>query len=44
MEKLRLSLNLPETVFSIDELVKEFPENHKIGEQSEYFPAVKEDE
>jgi len=44
MEKLRLSLNLPETVFSIDELIKEFPENHKIGEQSEYFPAVKEDE
>ncbi|WP_412471266.1 methionine--tRNA ligase [Halobacteriovorax sp. RT-2-4] len=40
MEKLRVSLNLPESVYSIDELAKDFPANHKIGEQAEYFPAV----
>lgn len=40
MEKLRVSLNLPESVYSIDDLTKEFPENHNIGEQDIYFPAV----
>jgi len=37
MERLRLSLNLPETVFSVDELNFPFPQNHKIGEQKLYF-------
>ena len=37
MERLRLSLNLPETVFSVDELNVPFPQNHSIGEQSQYF-------
>jgi methionyl-tRNA synthetase len=44
MEKLRKSLNLPESVLSIDELTKEFPENHKIGEQVDYFPTVENKE
>ena len=43
MEKLRKSLNLDESVYSIDELGKEFPADHTIGEQVEYFPVVKED-
>lgn len=44
MEKLRKSMNLPESVYSIDELKNVFPENHKIGEQAEYFPAVEVEE
>jgi methionyl-tRNA synthetase len=40
MEKLRISLNLPEVVLSIDELGKPLPENHEVGEKVEYFPAV----
>ncbi|MBT7609789.1 MAG: class I tRNA ligase family protein [Bacteriovoracaceae bacterium] len=40
MEKLRLSLNLPESVYSIDELGNPMPENHTIGKLTEYFPAV----
>jgi methionyl-tRNA synthetase len=40
MEKLRVSLNLPESVYSIDELGQPMPENHKINEQTEYFPAA----
>lgn len=42
MEKLRHSLNLPESIYSIDELNSDFPENHKINEQGTYFPAVEE--
>lgn len=42
MEKVRKSLNLPESVYSIDELQNEFPENHKIGKQTDYFPNVSE--
>ena len=40
MEKLRLSLNLPESVYSIDELGNPMPKNHLIGEKVEYFPSV----
>lgn len=42
MEKLRKSLNLPESIYNIDELGKPFPENHKVGEKVEYFPTVSE--
>jgi methionyl-tRNA synthetase len=40
MDQVRKSLNLPESVFSIDELGKPIPAGHKIGEKREYFPAV----
>ncbi|WP_127718510.1 methionine--tRNA ligase [Halobacteriovorax sp. HLS] len=42
MEKLRKSLNLPESIYALDELKNDFPQNHKIGEQVEYFPSVSE--
>jgi methionyl-tRNA synthetase len=42
MEKLRLTLNLPETSLSIDELGSPISPGHKINEQVEYFPAVEE--
>lgn len=38
MEKLRLTLNLPESVLKIDELGTPLPKSHKIGEQQTYFP------
>ncbi len=38
MEKLRLSLNLPEDIYSIKNLENPFPRDHKIGIQTEYFP------
>ncbi len=40
MEKVRQSLNLPETVFSIDELGVAIPAGHAIGQKLEYFPHV----
>lgn len=40
MEKLRQSLNLPESVFSIDELGKAIPAGHEIGQKQQFFPAV----
>ncbi len=40
MEKLRQSLNLPENIFSIDELGKPIPTGHKIGDKQQFFPAV----
>ena len=40
MEKVRLSLNLPESVFSLNELGIAIPAGHKIGEKGVYFPAV----
>ncbi len=40
MDRLRQSLNLPKSVFSIDELGKPIPAGHLIGEKLEYFPAV----
>jgi len=42
MAKLRQSLNLPESVLSIDELGKPIEAGHKIGDQMEYFPAVED--
>lgn len=40
MEKVRHSLNLPESVFSVDELGIPLPAGHKIGEKGQYFPSV----
>jgi methionyl-tRNA synthetase len=40
MEKVRQSLNLDESVFSIDQLGIPIPANHKIGQKLEYFKAV----
>jgi methionyl-tRNA synthetase len=40
MEKVRESLNLPEDIFSIDQLGVAIPAGHKIGEKQQFFPAV----
>ena len=40
MERVRQSLNLPETVWSMDELGTGIPAGHVIGEKAVYFPAV----
>jgi methionyl-tRNA synthetase len=40
MEKLRESLKLPESVFSVDELGIPIPCGHEIGIKQEYFPRV----
>ncbi|MFA6236533.1 MAG: class I tRNA ligase family protein [Bacteriovorax sp.] len=40
MEKVRQSLNLPENVFSVDELGKPIPAGHVIGQKQQFFPAV----
>jgi methionyl-tRNA synthetase len=40
MDKVRRTLNLPESVFSIDELGVAIPAGHVIGEKLQYFPAV----
>lgn len=40
MERVRQSLNLPENVFSIDELGSGIPAGHVIGQKQQYFPAV----
>ena len=40
MDKLRVSLRLDESVFSVDELGKPMAAGHVIGEQQQYFPAV----
>ena len=40
MDKLRQSLNLPETIFSIDELGIAIPAGHIIGQKQQFFPAV----
>lgn len=40
MERVRQSLNLPESVFSIDELGTAIPAGHAIGEKKQYFAAV----
>ena len=40
MEKVRESLNLPETVWSVDELGTGIQAGHAIGEKKQYFPAV----
>lgn len=38
MEKLRQSLNLPESVFSVNELGKPIPAGHRVGEKQQFFP------
>jgi methionyl-tRNA synthetase len=43
MDKLRVSLNLPESVFSLDELCQPISEGHMIGEQAVYFPRVEDE-
>ena len=40
MEKVRLTLNLPASVFSIDELGQPIPAGHEIGEKQQFFAAV----
>lgn len=40
MDKLRVSLNLDPSVFSVDQLGTAIPAGHKIGEKVQYFPAV----
>lgn len=40
MDKLRRTLRLPESVFSVDELGTGLPAGHEIGEKQEYFPNV----
>ena len=40
MDKVRRTLNLPESVFSIDELGQPIAAGHIIGEKLQYFPAV----
>ncbi len=40
MDRLRKSLNLPQEVFSVDELGKPIPAGHRIGEKDTYFPHV----
>jgi methionyl-tRNA synthetase len=40
MNKLRESLRLPETVFTIDELGTGLPAGHIVGEKQEFFPPV----
>jgi methionyl-tRNA synthetase len=40
MERVRESLKLPETVWSVDELGTGIPVGHVIGEKGKYFPAV----
>lgn len=40
MERLRATLCLPESVWSIDELGTPIPAGHRIGPQQAYFPTV----
>jgi len=40
MERVRQSLNLPESVFSLDELGKPMTPGHVIGQKVQYFPGV----
>lgn len=43
MEKLRITLNLPEDVYKISELGVPLEGGHKINEQTTYFPSVEND-
>jgi methionyl-tRNA synthetase len=40
MDKLRESLNLDSSVFSVDELGTGLPADHSIGQMQEFFPPV----
>jgi methionyl-tRNA synthetase len=42
MERVRQSLRLPESVFSVAELGTAIPAGHEIGQKQEFFPAVAE--
>jgi methionyl-tRNA synthetase len=42
MNRLRESLNLDKSVFSVNELGKPIPAGHQIGEKKQYFPPVAE--
>jgi methionyl-tRNA synthetase len=42
MEKLRQSLNLPETLFRVEELGTPIPAGHAVGQKQQFFPAVAE--
>jgi methionyl-tRNA synthetase len=42
MERMRKTLNLPESVWNIDELGTPVPAGHQIGDKREYFPPVQE--
>jgi len=42
MEKLRETLNLEASVFSVDQLGTPIPAGHAIGPKQEYFPSVPE--
>jgi methionyl-tRNA synthetase len=40
MEKLRESLNLPTSIFRVEELGTPIPGGHSIGQKQQFFPAV----
>jgi methionyl-tRNA synthetase len=40
MERLRVSLQLPPEVFSVDELGTGLPAGHEVGQKGDYFPSV----
>lgn len=40
MDKVRLSLNLPESVFQLKELGTAIPAGHRVGQKQIFFPAV----
>jgi methionyl-tRNA synthetase len=40
MDKVRQTLNLPDSVFNVDELGSGLAFHHKIGEKTQYFPIV----
>ena len=40
MDRVRQSLNLPESVFTLNELGTGIPAGHLIGQKQQYFPAV----
>ncbi len=42
MEKLRQSLNLPETLFRVEELGTSIPAGHAVGQKQQFFPSVPE--
>jgi methionyl-tRNA synthetase len=44
MDRLRRALNLPESVFSIDELLVPIAANHQLGEQQSFFPSVEQND
>lgn len=40
MDRVRVALDLPASVFSIDELGKPIPAGHRLGKQGTYFPST----